>query len=315
MKNASLRGVRTAAVALAVGAVVLSGCVSNNQPSGLSGSIEIDGSSTVGPVSQAVAEEFHAKEPNVAVNVGISGTGGGFKRFVAGEIDIADASRPISNSEKKAAETNGTQYIELHVGTDGIAVVTNVQNTFVSCLTTAELKRIWESESSVVKWSDVRGEWPNEPMKLYGPGTDSGTFDYFSEVINGKVKSHRANYTASEDDNALVRGVEADRYSLGYFGFAYYAENKDKLRIIAVDAGKGCITPSPDTIESNAYDPLSRPLFIYVSVASLKNKPQVAAFVKFYVDNAPQLVKEVGYVPLSSQTYAEQRAKLSVVLP
>ena len=268
----------------------------------LSGTIEIDGSSTVFPVSEAVAEEFGKLHRDVRVNVGVSGTGGGFKRFTAGETDISDASRPIKDREAAAARENGVEYIELKVGTDGLSVMVSPDNDFVDCLTVAELKRIWEPGSKITKWNQVRPEFPDRPMRLYGADTDSGTFDYFTEEIVGEAQASRADYTASADDNVLVQGISGDRNALGYFGYAYYAENPDKLKVVAVDNGSGCVTPTAETIESSDYAPLSRPLSIYVSTKSLQ-RPEVKAFVEFYMEQGQELVREVGYVPLSGDAY------------
>lgn len=270
----------------------------------LSGTIEIDGSSTVFPITQAVAEEFQKINTDVKINVGISGTGGGFKRFTKGETDVSDASRPISTSEVDLAKTNKISYIELKIALDGIAVVVHPQNTWVDYLTTAELKKIWQPESTVTKWSDIRAGWPDQPIHLYGPGTDSGTFDYFTEVINGKAKSSRADFTASEDDNILVQGVSGDPNSLGYFGYAYFIENKAKLKDVPIDSGSGPIAPNDTTITSNTYAPLSRPLFIYVNSASMK-RAEVKAFIEFYMVNGEALVHEVGYTPLAAQVYKD----------
>ena len=276
----------------------------------LSGTIEIDGSSTVFPVSEAVAEEFGKLHPDVRVNVGVSGTGGGFKRFTVGETDISDASRPIKESEAIAAADNGVGYIELKVGTDGLSVMVNPQNDFAACLTTTELKSIWEPGSTLTNWSQVRAGFPDRPLRLYGPDSDSGTFDYFTEEVNGEAQASRSDYTASADDNVLVTGIGGDRNSLGYFGYAYYSENMDKLKLVAVDAGDGCVTPTAATIEDGSYQPLSRPLFIYVSKQSLE-RPEVAAFVQFYLENARELVQEVGYVPLPAEAYKVSLAKVN----
>jgi phosphate transport system substrate-binding protein len=280
-------------------------------PMDLSGSIEIDGSSTVYPITEAVAEEFMKVYPNVRVNVGVSGTGGGFKRFVVGEIDISDASRPIKESEIKKARENGIEWIEIEIGIDGIAVVVNKENKFANCLTVKELKSIWEPESKVRYWSDIRDGWPNEPIRLYGPGTDSGTFDYFTEVIVGESGASRPDYTASEDDNVLIQGIQGDPWSLGYFGYAYYAVNKEILKAVAIDNGNGCIYPTDKTIKNGEYKPLSRPLFIYVNKDALK-KPEVRAFVKFYLENAYELVREVGYVPFPKSHYTELLQELGL---
>lgn len=280
----------------------------------LSGAIEIDGSSTVFPITEAVAEDFRLQEPGVQINVGISGTGGGFKRFTQGETDISDASRPIKATEAEIASQNNINYTQLRVALDGLAIVVNKENDFLACVTTADLKKIWQPESKISRWRQVRFDWPDEPIKLYGPGTDSGTFDYFTETINDKEDASRADYTASEDDNVLVKGVAGDKYSLGYFGYAYYAENKESLKIIAVDSGKGCVEPTVATIESGTYSPLSRPLFIYVKNEALK-RAEVAAFSQFYLDKAATLAKEVGYMPLPAAIYQEQRAKLKGAIP
>ena len=264
----------------------------------LSGTIEIDGSSTVFPVTAAVAEEFRKEHGGVNINVGFSGTGGGFKRFTAGETAISDASRPIKDSEEEAAAENGIEYIELRIGTDGLSVMVSLQNDFIDCLSIDQLNKIWKPESTVFKWSDINPDWPDNDFNLYGPGTDSGTFDYFTEEVNGEAKVSRADYTASEDDNVLVRGIAGDRNALGYFGYAYYAENADKLKVIGVDSGDGCVVPSVETIEDGTYSPLSRPLYhLRGRRRALKNRPEVATFVDFFLDNAPTLVREVGYIP------------------
>lgn len=278
---------------------------------GLSGTILIDGSSTVFPITQAVAEEFRKDHRDVQIPVGVSGTGGGFKRFVTGETAISDASRPIKASEAETARKNGVEYIELPVAYDGLSIVVSKSNTFVECLTTAELGKIWEPGSTVNNWRQVRDGFPDQKITLYGPGTDSGTFDYFTEAINGKEDASRADYTASEDDNVLVLGVAGDKNSLGYFGYAYYAENTDKLKVVAVDGGKGCIEPSEKTINDGSYAPLSRPIFIYVNRKDLA-RPEVREFVRFYLENAPGLVAEVGYVPLPP---AEYQAGISKIGP
>ncbi len=275
-----------------------------------SSTILVDGSSTVFPITEAVAEEFHRVHPQVQVNVGVSGTGGGFKRFVTGETDISNASRPISASEAALAVQNGVEYLELTVAMDGIAIVINPRNQFVDCLTVEELKRIWEPGSTINNWRQVRPEFPDRPLRLYGPATDSGTFDYFTEEIVGQARASRADYTASEDDNFLVLGVAGDRNGLGYFGYAYYAENPHIVRLLAVDGGDGCVLPTQDTITSGAYKPLSRPLFIYVNKARLDSRPELKAFLEFYMRQGPDLVAEVGYIPLPDQAYQENLAKL-----
>lgn len=268
----------------------------------LSGTIQIDGSSTVYPITEAVAEEFQKVHPDVRVTIGISGTGGGFKKFTVGETDISDASRPIKPSEDEAAKAKGIQYVEIPVALDGLSVMVNPANKFVDHLTVEELKKTWQPGSNVKKWSQVRPGWPDKPINLYGPGTDSGTFDYFTEAVCGKEDASRSDFTASEDDNVLAQGIAGDENALGYFGYAYYVENKDKLKIVPVDGGSGPVTPSEETINSGQYTPLSRPLFIYVSMEAAK-RPEAEAFVKFYLDQAPNLVAEVGYVPLPSEIY------------
>ena len=268
----------------------------------LAGTIEIDGSSTVFPITQAVAEEFQKEYPEVRVNVGISGTGGGFKRFQTGETDINDASRPIKSSEAEQCSINGIEYQEFTIAIDGLAVMVNPQNTWVDYLTTEELNLIWKPESPVNKWNDIRPEWPDQPIRLYGPDTDSGTFDYFTDVINGEEGVSRPDYTASADDNVLVQGIAGDTNSLGYFGYAYYAENTDKLKIVPIDSGSGPVIPSDETVKAGQYTPLARPIFIYVNLDSLRIEV-VKSFTIFYMENAEQLVAEVGYTPQPSSVY------------
>ena len=270
----------------------------------LSGTIEIDGSSTVYPVSEAVAEDFGKLHKNVRVNVGVSGTGGGFKRFTAGETDISNASRPMRQREIDSANSNGINYHELKVGTDGLSVIVNPSNTWVDCLTVAELKKVWEPGSTINNWNQIRSSFPDQKMRLYGPDTDSGTFDYFTEEINGEAQASRSDYTASADDNVLVQGISGDKGSLGYFGYAYYEENKDNLKVVGIDDGNGCVVPTGTTIQDGSYTPLSRPLFIYVNAKSVE-RLEVKEFVKFYMDNGKSLVDEVGYVSVSSSVYAE----------
>ncbi|MGP0565446.1 MULTISPECIES: PstS family phosphate ABC transporter substrate-binding protein [unclassified Nitrospina] len=273
----------------------------------LRGTVRIDGSSTVFPISEAVAEEFSKNRDyaRVRVTVGVSGTGGGFKKFTAGETDINDASRPIKQREIDKAKKNNIQYLELPVAYDGLTVVVNQANTWVDHLTTDELKKIWEPGSSVKTWADVRDGWPDKALRLYGPGTDSGTFDYFTEVINGKSQASRADFTKSEDDNMLVKGVAGDKYALGYFGFAYYVENKDILKAVSIKEGnKAPVEPTLETINQGTYSPLSRPVFIYVNVEAAK-RPEVNAFIRFYIKNAGELSREVGYIPLPDSMYRD----------
>lgn len=268
--------------------------------------IKIDGSSTVYPVTEAVAEEFqNAKRGAVNVTVGISGTGGGFKKFVRGETDIQDASRPILGKEMEEAKKNGIEYIELPVAFDALTVMVHPSNDWASSLTVDELKKIWspDSQGTVTNWNQVRSGFPDAPLKLYGAGSDSGTFDYFTEAIVGKAKSSRGDYTASEDDNTLVQGIANDKNALGYFGFAYYVENKDKLKAVAIDDGSGkAVKPSEEAVLAGTYNPLSRPIFIYVNKKSME-KPEVKEFVEFYLKNGAELAKEVKYVPLPANAY------------
>lgn len=262
--------------------------------------ISVDGSSTVFPITEAAAEDFEKTDSNVKVTVGISGTGGGFKKFCAGEIDISDASRPIKSSEIEACKEKNVEFIELPVAFDGIAVMVNPRNTWVDRLSVAELKKMWEPEAQgkVLKWSDVRAGWPNKELHLYGPGADSGTFDYFTEAIVGKEDSSRGDFTASEDDNVLVQGITNDENALGFFGVAYYEQNKDKLKLIPIDG----VLPSATTIIDGTYQPLSRPLFVYVSKTAA-DKPEVDRFMKYYLQQASRLVPEVGYIGLPGNSY------------
>ncbi len=268
--------------------------------------IKIDGSSTVFPIAEAVAEEFQiAKRGKVRVTVGIAGTGGGFKRFCRGETDISNASRPILKEEMEACRAAGIKYMELPVAFDALTVVVNPQNTWVKSLTVADLKKMWEpaAQGRVTKWNQVRPEWPAQNLMLFGPGADSGTFDYFTEAVNGKAKASRGDFTASEDDNVLVQGVENNKNALGYFGFAYYVAHKDKMRAVEIDNGKGkMVAPSLEAVIDGSYQPLSRPLFIYVRDTAAQ-RPEVQEFINFYLSDGAKLAKEVGYVPLPPQAY------------
>jgi phosphate transport system substrate-binding protein len=272
--------------------------------------ITVDGSSTVYRISEAVARDFYDEHRGINVVVGRSGTGGGFKKFAAGEIDICDASRPIKEVERKACAEAGVEFVELEIAYDGLAVCVNPKNDWCDCLTVDQLKAIWQPESSVQKWSDLDPNWPAEEIKLYGPGTDSGTFDYFTEKIVGKEGVSRDDYMASEDDNSLVTGVAGDTYSLGYFGLAYYEENHDRLKLMGVDPGDGnCIKPSLETVRELTYKPLSRPLYVYVRKSSLE-RPDVRTFVKFYIDMVGGLVRKVGYVPMPEDEEVESKQRL-----
>lgn len=267
--------------------------------------VKIDGSSTVYPITEAVAEDFQAaRQGAVQVTVGVSGTGGGFKKFCSGQTDISNASRPIKAEEQQACKAAGINYIELPIAYDALTVVVNNQNTWAKSMTVAELKKMWEpaAQGKITNWSQVRSGFPNASLKLFGPGADSGTFDYFTEAVVGESKQSRTDYLPSEDDNVLVQGVSRDKNALGYFGYAYYLENKDKLKAVAIDSGKGAVLPSQATVENGTYSPLSRPVFIYVSTKAAQ-RPEVKQFVEYYISNAPTLVKEVGYIPLPSQAY------------
>ena len=298
--------------------VMLAACGPSSQDARTAGSggasgaktlVTLDGSSTVFPISEAVAEEFQKADQNTNVTVGISGTGGGFQKFCRGEIDIADASRPISATEVAACEKAGIQYVELPIAYDGIAIAVNPKNAWTDKITVAELKSLWgpEAQAKVTKWNQVRKDWPNREIHLFGAGVDSGTYDYFTEAINGKAKASRGDFTSSEDDNVLVQGISNDELALGFLPFAYFEENSAKLKLVPVDDGKadngaGAIVPGPDTIRTGTYQPLSRPVFIYVSTKAAA-RPEVQRFVEFYLKNADQLVREVNYVGLGGPAY------------
>jgi len=284
------------------------GSETTNAPPAAAGSvIRVDGSSTVFPITEAVAEEFQKQNSGSKVTVGTSGTGGGFQKFCRGETDISDASRPISKTEIEACSKGSIEYQEVAIAYDGLVVVVNPKNTWVDSMTVAELKKLWEpaATSKVSRWSHVREGWPDREVHLFGAGVDSGTFDYFTEAIVGKARESRGDYTSSEDDNVLVQGISGDELALGYFGMAYYEQNKDKLKLVPIDDanpdnGAGAIAPSVDTVRNGTYRPLSRPLFIYVSTAALA-RPEVKAFVDFYLKQETALIQEVGYVPLSAR--------------
>jgi phosphate transport system substrate-binding protein len=266
--------------------------------------VRIDGSSTVFPIAEAVSEEFQLEERGgVRVTVGLSGTGGGFKKLCRGDADISNASRPILTEEMEACRTAGVEFIELPVAFDAITVVVNPKNDWVKSITIADLRKIWEpaAQGVVTRWNQVRPEWPDAPLMLFGPGADSGTFDYFTEAVVGKAKSSRGDYTASEDDNVLVQGVERNKNALGYFGFAYYIAHKERMRAAPVETeGGGSVAPSAATVTDGTYQPLSRPLFIYVNAAAAK-RPEIRKFIEFYLTEGPELAEEVGFVPLPDQ--------------
>lgn len=280
----------------------------------LSGDVLVDGSSTVFPISEAMAEEFMKENPDVRVTVGVSGSGGGFKKFCAGETDISNASRPIKQSEIELCQENGVEFIELPVAYDGISVVVHPENDWAQCLTPDELGQMWSpsAEGQIDNWNQIRDEFPDQPLALYGPGTDSGTYDYFTEAVSEEEGESRGDYTASEDDNVIVQGVSTDQGGLGYFGFAYYEENQDALKVVAVENSNGeCVEPTSEAIADGTYNPMSRPIFFYVSTQALEEKPAVGAFAKYHYapDNQP-LVSEVGYVSLTDEILTKAESRL-----
>jgi phosphate transport system substrate-binding protein len=304
-------------VALLTVALLLAGCGGDREgaddrtttgtASDLSGSISADGSSTVGPYATAAAERFRTENPDVRVTIGVSGTGGGFERFCAGETDLSNASRPIEDDELQACESKGIDYVEFQIANDALTVVANKGNDWATCLTVAQLKTIWDTGSKVKTWKDVDAKFPDEPIKLYGPGTDSGTFDYFTSEINGEEGRSRSDYSASEDDNVLVQGVAGDKGALGYFGLSYFEQNQDKLKALEVDGGDGCVAPSSETAQSGEYKPLSRPLFIYAKTASLQ-RPEVKAFIQFVLDNEQEIAQAAQFVPLTDEQLEQAKS-------
>ena len=308
---------RTAALALGL-ALTLAACGGEDAGSGgtdnaeggseLSGTIQIDGSSTVAPLSEAAAELFQEENPGVNVVVGTSGTGGGFEKFCTGETDISDASRPIKDEEAAICEENGIKFEEITVANDGLAVVVNPENDWAECLTVEQLNKIWAPDSTVKSWSEVDPSFPDEPMTLFGPGTDSGTFDYFTDEINGEEGASRTDYQPSEDDNVIVQGVQGGKGAMGYFGLSYVQENEGAIKAIEVDGGDGCVAPSVETVLDGTYKPLGRPLFVYPSDKALA-RPEVQAFLEFYIENEAEIAEQALYVELSDeqQTAAEEK--------
>lgn len=296
--------------------LILTSCGGGSQGSSeMEGSISIDGSSTVYPISEAVAEEYLTVNPKARITVGESGTGGGFKKFARGESDINDASRTIKESEIKLCKENNIEYVELLIAFDGMVVVVHPSNTWAKEMTVEELKKLWEpaAQNTITRWNQIRPEWPNQEIHLYGPGTASGTFDYFTEAIVGEAKSSRGDYTASEDDNVLVQGVSGDKNALGFFGLSYYENNKAKLKLVAIDDqkdenGAGAVLPSLETVKNKTYSPLSRPLLIYVNNVAAE-RPLVQDFITFYLDNVSPLATEVGYIPLGDDELAAEKNK------
>jgi phosphate transport system substrate-binding protein len=278
--------------------------------SDLSGRIQIDGSSTVGPYATAAAERFGNENPDVRVTVGVSGTGGGFERFCRGETDISNASRPIKDEETEACKAKGIDYTELQVANDALTVVVNPENEWVTCLTVERLKKIWDQGSKVGSWKNVDSAWPDVKIRLYGPGTDSGTFDYFTDEINGEEGRSRSDYSASEDDNVIVQGVGGDKGALGYFGLSYYEQNKDKLKAVAIDGGDGCVEPSVESAQTGEYKPLSRSLFMYVKTDAMA-RPEVQAFLDFLLDNEQEIAESAQFVPLTDEQLQKARDNLN----
>jgi phosphate transport system substrate-binding protein len=279
----------------------------------LSGRIEADGSSTVGPYTTSAAERFRAVEPDVQVTVGVSGTGGGFERFCRGETDLSNASRPIKDEEATLCKDAGVEYVEFQVANDALTVVVNKENDWVTCLTVAQLARIWGPGSKANNWNQVDPAFPEEKLSLFGPGTDSGTFDYFTDVINGEEGASRADFSASEDDNNTVTGVSGERGGLGYFGFSYFEENQDALKAVEIDGGDGCVAPSVEAAQVGTYKPLSRPLFIYVKKESLA-RPEVEALVRFILDNETEIAEAAQFVPLTDEQITKAQADLEAAI-
>ena len=274
--------------------------------------VRIDGSSTVYPISLALAEDFQIVEPDARVTVAFSGTGAGFEKFCRGETDVSGASRTIKPGEIEACEENGIEFVEIPVAADGLSIVANPENDWAQCLTTEELNAIWAPDSTVTTWSDVRSEWPEEEIVLYGPGTDSGTFDYFTEAINGESGAIRTDFFPSEDDNVLVQGVTGDVNAMGFFGYAYYAENRDRLSLIAIDSGDGCVEPSDESIADNTYSPLSRPLFLYFNAERLDSNETLGAFARYTLSSdAEPLIADTGYLPYPADVYDAATGRLN----
>ncbi len=278
----------------------------------LSGTVKIDGSSTVAPLSEAAAEGFQSENGGVRVTVGTSGTGGGFEKFCAGETDISDASRPIDPEEEKLCRDGGIEFEQVQVANDGLAVVVNKDNDWAKCLTVDQLKTIWDKDSKATTWKDVDPSFPDEELKLFGPGTDSGTFDYFTEAINGEEGRSRTDYSASEDDNVTVQGVSGSPGGMGYFGLSYAQENADELKVVEVDGGDGCVTPSTETVQSGDYKPLGRPLFIYPASNAL-GRPEVKAYLDYYIQNATEIAEQAQFVPLTSEQQSESDEKVQAL--
>lgn len=308
MKRQSIKLILTSLLVVTLTGMFI-GCGKKESSSSLTGEIKIDGSSTVAPITEGMAEEFNKIHRDVKIPIGISGTGGGFKRFVTKEIDINDASRAIKDKEKSEAEKNGVSYTDFKIAFDGITLAVNKDNTWVDTLTVDEIKNIWSPDSKVKTWKDIRNEWPAEEIKFYSPGTDSGTFDYFTEEINKKSGAIRQDITPNADPNTLVQGVAGNKNAMGFFGYSYYEENKDKLKAVKIDNGKGGIEPSFETIKDGSYAPLSRPLFLYVNNESLKRE-EIKEFLKFYLSEGKAIISEIGYVELPDEDYNVELGKI-----
>ena len=316
-----MRRIRWFAIVAAVMTIALVGvaCGGDDPDTGggngtaLSGDIRIDGSSTVGPLTEAAAEFFQQENPDVRVTVGISGTGGGFEKFCAAETDANDASRQIEADEEELCATAGVEWVEMQVANDGIAVVINPENTWAESLTVEQLKMIWNDGSTIDNWNQVDPSFPDVPLELFGPGTDSGTFDYFTDAINGEEGVSRTDYQATEDDNVAVQGVAGSKGGMAYFGLSYYEQNSDQLKVVAIDGGSGPVTPSLETVQSGEYTPLSRPLFIYPSVSALQ-RPEMAAFMQFYLDNAQSIAEQALFVPITAEQTATAQAVLDEIV-
>jgi phosphate transport system substrate-binding protein len=303
------RAMRTKVLLIAVAALALAACGGDDNGGSGGGTIRADGSSTVGPLTTAAAERFQGENEGVRVTVGISGTGGGFERFCRGETDLSNASRPIDDEEKELCSGAGIEYVELLVANDALTVVVNPENDWVSCLTVEQLKKIWEPGSKVDNWSDVGSSFPDEKMTLFGAGTDSGTFDYFTGEINGEEGASRSDYSATEDDNVTVRGVAGEKGALGYFGFSYFEENQGQVKAVEIDGGDGCVAPSVETAQSGDYKPLARPLFLYAKASSLERQ-EVRDFLTYMLDNSTEIAEAAQFVPLTEEQVTESRSAL-----